>query len=166
MKNFMSKFMILAFALTSLTACQQGQYMREDGNIKKETMGTLAGAGLGAYLGSKVGGGSGRYVGTAVGTLLGAGLGASVGESLDKADMDYYHNSSQDTLETGTTGRSSTWRNPDTGNSGTITPTRTFEVSNGEYCREYTQTINVGGSTERAYGTACRQPDGSWQIVQ
>jgi len=23
----------------------------------------------------------------------------------------------------------------------------------------------VGGRTEQAYGTACRQPDGSWQIV-
>jgi surface antigen len=25
--------------------------------------------------------------------------------------------------------------------------------------------VTVGGRAEQAYGTACRQPDGSWQIV-
>jgi len=32
-------------------------------------------------------------------------------------------------------------------------------------CREYQQTITVGGRTERAYGTACKQADGSWKII-
>lgn len=34
-----------------------------------------------------------------------------------------------------------------------------------DYCREYTRTVNVGGMTQDAYGTACLQPDGSWMIV-
>jgi surface antigen len=25
--------------------------------------------------------------------------------------------------------------------------------------------VTIVGKTERAYGTACRQPDGSWKIV-
>ncbi len=33
------------------------------------------------------------------------------------------------------------------------------------YCREYTRTIYVGGYQKQGYGTACLQPDGSWQIV-
>jgi hypothetical protein len=33
-----------------------------------------------------------------------------------------------------------------------------------EYCREYTKTVSIGGKAERAYGTACQQPDGSWEI--
>jgi hypothetical protein len=32
-------------------------------------------------------------------------------------------------------------------------------------CREFQQTITVGGQTQEAYGTACRQSDGSWKIV-
>lgn len=32
------------------------------------------------------------------------------------------------------------------------------------YCREYTRTVTVGGVAQNAYGTACMQPDGSWQI--
>ena len=31
------------------------------------------------------------------------------------------------------------------------------------YCREYTTTVVIDGRTERAHGTACRQPDGIWQ---
>lgn len=33
------------------------------------------------------------------------------------------------------------------------------------YCREYTQTFTIAGKTQKGYGTACLQPDGSWQII-
>ena len=32
------------------------------------------------------------------------------------------------------------------------------------YCREYQTTATVGGMAQQSFGTACRQPDGSWQI--
>ena len=48
---------------------------------------------------------------------------------------------------------------------GTYTPTNTYQTTTGQYCREFQQTITVGGQTEDAYGTACRQEDGTWQIV-
>lgn len=38
-------------------------------------------------------------------------------------------------------------------------------MADDEYCREYTRTIYVGGMQKQGYGTACLQPDGSWQIV-
>lgn len=37
--------------------------------------------------------------------------------------------------------------------------------ANGPYCREYTQMFEVAGSLQQGYGTACMQPDGSWQII-
>ena len=37
--------------------------------------------------------------------------------------------------------------------------------STGSMCREYQQTIKVGGKTEQGVGTACQNADGSWQIV-
>ncbi len=67
-------------------------------------------------------------------------------------------------FENARTGEASTWRNPDSGNSGSITPTRTYQAPSGGYCREYQQDIIVGGETHKSYGTACRQPDGSWKI--
>lgn len=32
-------------------------------------------------------------------------------------------------------------------------------------CREFQQTVTVGGQPQQGYGTTCQQPDGSWQIV-
>jgi surface antigen len=56
------------------------------------------------------------------------------------------------------------WSNPQNGNQVVVTPTREGRAGD-EYCREYEQTITVGGREKRGYGQACRQPDGSWRIV-
>jgi len=71
----------------------------------------------------------------------------------------------QNALENNPSNESSDWINPDSGNSGGVTPIRTFTGSQGQPCREFVSTIIIGGQEEQGYGTACRQPDGSWQIV-
>ncbi|MCE2510047.1 MAG: hypothetical protein J4G10_03580 [Alphaproteobacteria bacterium] len=130
----------------------------------KESAGSLLGAGLGALAGSQVGKGRGKLVAVALGTLIGAGFGSSVGRSLDRADQLYLTRTSTTAFEFNQTGMTSTWSNPDSGNYGSVTPTRTYQ-SQGRYCREYQQSVTVGGNTEQAYGTACRQPDGNWEII-
>lgn len=150
--------------LLFLSACQNTGHNNE--LFSKENIGTAVGAIGGAWVGSNVGKGKGRIVSIAAGTLLGAGLGKSLGSSLDKADLNYYQNASQSSLENTPTNQTSTWVNPDSGTSGAITPVRTFQMSGGKYCREYQQTITIEGRTESGYGTACRQEDGSWKIVQ
>lgn len=44
----------------------------------------------------------------------------------------------------------------------TITPAAPFEPP--PYCREFQKQIVIDGRTERAYGVACLQPDGTWKI--
>ena len=132
----------------------------------KEGAGTLLGAGAGALLGSQVGGGKGRLVAVAIGTLAGAMVGQELGRSLDKADQIAMQQNAQYALEHAPTNTSTPWRNPDTGHSGQITPIETYQSSSGQYCREYQQTVWVGGQEQQAYGTACRQPDGTWKIVR
>ena len=68
-------------------------------------------------------------------------------------------------LEYNPTYQESSWVNPDSGNSGAIVPVNTYVNESGLYCREYIQTINIGGEEQRGYGTACRRPDGTWMIV-
>ncbi len=135
------------------------------GGFSKSDIGTGVGAVGGALAGSQFGSGSGQLVGVAVGTLLGAGIGHSIGASLDRGDMAYYNQTQQRALETGQPGQVLPWNNPQSSNSGTFTPAAYYQNTNGQYCREYSQTITVGGQVERGYGTACRQPDGQWQIV-
>lgn len=55
------------------------------------------------------------------------------------------------------------WRDNDA--SGSVTVIRDGTSSAGRYCREYTQEIRIGGESQQAYGTACRNTDGSWEIV-
>ncbi|MFC7049644.1 hypothetical protein [Emcibacter nanhaiensis] len=49
--------------------------------------------------------------------------------------------------------------------SGRVVATREGTSSLGRYCREFQQTVTIGGKSETAYGTACRQPDGQWEII-
>lgn len=152
-------------AMSLLAACQQ-QNGQPDPYLNKTNAGTLAGAALGGWAGHNIGDGSGQVIATIAGTLIGAGLGHEIGSSLDNADMAYYNRTSQQAMETAQPGQSLPWRNPDSGNYGSITPSNYYKTADNQYCREYNQTITVGGRTERGYGTACRQPDGTWQIVE
>lgn len=130
-----------------------------------QTVGALGGGALGAWAGSTIGGGRGRVIATAGGAIAGALLGSYIGQQLDEKDRMQANRSFQKSLENSKTGQTSTWTNPDSGHSGTYRPVRTYERG-GQHCREFQQTIRVGGKIEEGYGTACRQPDGSWKITQ
>lgn len=156
----MRKIVAVAFAGSLLLGgCAEWQ------STPKQTVGTLAGAAAGGLVGSQFGHGAGQAAATGAGVLLGGLLGSATGRSLDRADRLAAQQTTQTTLETGRTGQATQWQNPDTGNYGTVTPLRTTET-NGAVCREYQQTITVGGQTQEGYGTACRQADGSWRIVR
>ena len=49
--------------------------------------------------------------------------------------------------------------------SGTVVATREGTSTAGRYCREFRHEVSIGGRTEQAYGTACRNPDGSWEVI-
>ncbi len=149
----------IAVAALALVACESTE------GREKEIGGTLVGAAVGGLLGSQIGGGTGQLAATAGGTLLGAYLGREVGKSLDRADAQYAERSAQRSLETTRTGTVSTWRNPDSGHSGTFTPTHTYKSADGMDCRDFEQTVTIGGETDKVFGTACRAPDGTWRIV-
>lgn len=150
--------LILAGVLT-LTACEPGS---------KQGFGTMLGAIGGAAIGSALGDngdGATHFFAVAAGTLAGAAIGSSIGKSMDNADRQAMARNRQVALETYPSGQTSSWYNPDSGNSGSYSPQPAYQDTTGAYCREYQQTITIGGKTEEAYGKACRQPDGTWKIV-
>ena len=151
----MKKILVVLLAAGLLAGCQNN----------KQTMGTLLGGAAGAWAGSTIGHGGGRVVATAIGTLIGAGIGSSIGKSLDRTDRLALAQANQEAFENGRSGTASTWNNPDSGNYGSVTPQPAYKNTQGQYCREFTQTIVVGGEEHEGYGTACRQPDGTWKIV-
>ncbi len=127
----------------------------------RELAGQVVGGAVGAAVGSQFGKGDGQLVATGAGALIGVLLGGEIGRSLDAQDRACVGR----TLETVPTGQTVAWRNPDTGADYRTTPRRTYQTDSGRYCREYTTSATVGGRQQQVYGTACRQPDGSWEIV-
>ncbi len=74
------------------------------------------------------------------------------------------HETAQIQATTAPVGEKIVWDEGDS--SGYVVATKEGSSSQtGLTCREYQQSITVGGQTEQAYGQACLQPDGSWEIV-
>lgn len=128
------------------------------------TLGTIGGAVAGGLAGSQFGKGSGKLAATALGTLLGAFVGHQIGASLDQADQQAAQRAAQWAYQA-PVGQQITWNNPDNGHSGTVTPTREGRDANGNFCRQFDQTVTIGGQSEQVTGTACRMPDGTWKVV-
>lgn len=120
--------------------------------------GTVIGAVAGGLLGSQIGHGDGRAAATILGAIAGGMVGNAIGRSMDDTDR----MRTARVLEASPTGAATQWRNPDTGREYVVVPTRTYASAQGP-CREYTMDVVIGGRIEKAYGTACRQPDGSWR---
>jgi surface antigen len=163
-----TRYISLALVTTMLAGCNPpppgaGQ---DTGGISKQDIGTVLGGIGGGVIGSTMGRGNGRVATTIAGALLGGFAGSAIGKSLDNADAAYANQAAQKAFETSPPGQPLPWNNPQSGNSGTITPAAPYQMADGTYCREYTQKIVVGGQSQQAYGKACRQPDGSWKIVQ
>jgi surface antigen len=143
--------------LTLLGGCAGTYNKQQAGGV----LGSVLGAG-GAYGLAKDS--SNKEAWIIAGALLGALAGDAIGAQLDERDRLLAGRSFQSSMELNPNSQGTGWRNPNTGNSGTVTPTQTYVTAGGQPCREFQQTVIVGGQEQQAYGTACRQADGSWKI--
>jgi len=85
------------------------------------------------------------------GTLLGALLASEVGAGVRESDVPL--------------AQQAAIQNPETGNSGAITPVREGYAPDGRFCREYQQSVTAQGRTGAVFGITCRQPDGGWRLA-
>lgn len=143
---------VCIFLAATLSACQ---------NMTKQDVGTLTGAAVGGALGSQFGKGTGQIVAAVGGAVLGGFIGGQIGKSMDQTDRLQM----QQALENNRTGSTTSWTNPDTHTRYRVRPTKTYKKPSGQYCREYTTNAVIAGKTQQMYGTACRQPDGTWKVI-
>ena len=129
---------------------------------EKAIVGGLGGATVGGLLSAGLGASPAAIAGS---VILGGLVGGAIGDRLDAADKRQASEAAARALESAPSGQSVAWNNPDTNHSGTVTPTNTYQSTSGQYCREYQQTITIDGQPHQSYGTACRQPDGSWKVM-
>lgn len=186
MRRFPGVFLVAA--LVALAATSVPTPARAD---DKTVLGTGLGAALGGLLGSQFGRGDGRLAATGLGVFMGGVVGHSVGRSLDRADRAWYgggygtsyHSYAPTTYYYAHSYYEPTYVAPPAPpphrviyrpapfiayeETGTSTATEDYDVPasyGSRYCREYTQQVRIGNRIQESYGTACLQPDGSWQI--
>lgn len=152
-KMLLKKLALLSAGALALAGCTN------------EEVGALFGASAGALIGTQIGSGhEGTYAAVAGLSLAGAYIGSELGEKADEKQRLEAQQRTQYALEHTPSGQPSQWSSPQSGAYGTVTPEPGY-VTGGQYCRPYTQTITVDGQTRTVQGTACRQADGTWYIV-
>ncbi len=147
-KRISAGFLMLVLSLVVLSGC-----------ASQQQKGTIIGGVAGALIGSVIGDGSGQNVAIAAGAIAGSLIGSSIGQRFDEQDQSRIAYSME-------RNQRSSWRNSTTGNRYTVMPSSTLAPSSSnQQCREFTVDTEIGNRTETAYGTACRQNDGSWKIA-
>lgn len=148
------KTSLIGILLTSslvLSGCQ----------TSNETIGQATGAIAGGVIGNQIGSGSGRVAATIVGALAGGVIGGSIGRGLDTRSKNAALAAEYNALERGAVGQPVAWQGTN-GTYGQVVPQQPYQVGN-QNCRRYTHTIYIDGTPQQASGTACRNPDGTWQ---
>lgn len=147
-------------AAAMLAGCSNGP-----GGVDKADQGLVLGGVAGGLIGNSLGKGTGGKIGaTAAGALIGGLLGNQIGRNLDERDRQLAQEAEYDALERGTSGTARKWNNPDNGRYGEIVPSKPYKRG-GNDCRDYTHTIYIDSRPQQLRGTACRNPDGTWNNV-
>lgn len=149
---------VLVLALT-LTACSNAP-----GGMDKQDQGLVLGGVAGGLIGNQFGKGAGNVVATVAGATIGGLVGSEVGRSLDERDRQLAREAEYEALERGNSGVARQWRNPDNGRYGEVVPSKPYKRGTAD-CRDYTHTVYIDGRPQLMRGTACRNPDGTWQNV-
>ena len=134
---------------------------------ESETTGTVLGGVAGAVVGNQFGKGSGQTAATALGAIIGATVGRNIGQALDETSRQRAGAAAEQALDHAAVGEAITWENPanEAGPAhGSATVTRQGTDGEGRTCREFQQTVTIGGREEQSYGTACRDENGDWKL--
>ena len=99
---------IASFFIVTLFGCQHS-------NLSKTSLGTGVGAVIGGLSGKMLGNGKNEVA--LIGAVAGGWIGNRIGEYLDEQDKQRLAQSSQEAIRTGKT---QTWKNPETNNSGQV----------------------------------------------
>ena len=160
----MKKFSLITLAVL-LTGCAANVQTNSTQQGPKESAGAISGMIIGGALANDMAGDSkNKSLATVLGAFVGGVIGQNIGAQLDERDRLLAGEAYNTALEYNPTDKAAEWRNPDSGNYGRVIPVATYRQK-GRYCREFTQEIFIGGEKQTGYGRACRQPDGSWEIV-
>lgn len=127
---------------------------------------TATGAIAGGLIGNQLFHGRNAFAGVIAGALIGGVIGNRIGNYMDEQDRA----NMQSAIVNTPVNQEATWTSNKAGPDGkpvtyTVRPVKNYYTAqHHRYCREYQTTVDVGGEAQKAFGKACRMPDGSWKI--
>lgn len=127
--------------------------------------GVLVGALIGGLLGNEIAGRGDRTGATVAGVIVGGTMGAALTNQMSCEDRSYAYRSYYDGFNAGRPNTTYNWRNPRNDHRGEFRVGRYYDDPDGFRCATYTQELWINGRRQEADGEACRQPDGTWAIV-
>lgn len=132
-----------------------------EGTCNKKAIGALIGGAIGGVIGAQVGEGAGRNIAILVGAAAGTLIGSQVGRKMDEADRACVG----EALEKAGDNRTVAWASGDGSTTYRVTPL-TRRPDTDPACRmfELQAATSAGSSTSNAQ--ACRDPDGSWRVIE
>lgn len=98
-------------------------------------------------------------------TALGGGLiGGSIGRDLSSRDRRQALEAEYRALEYGQGGQVIAWQSSRDVNRGEVVAAQPYRVGSQD-CRQFAHTLYTGNASQTARGTACRNTDGSWSLL-
>jgi surface antigen len=132
-----------------------------EGTCNRKAIGALIGGAIGGVIGAQVGEGAGRNIAILVGAAAGTLIGSHVGRKMDEADRACVG----EALEKAGDNRTVAWASGDGSTTYRVTPLAR-RPDTDPACRmfELQAATSSGSSTSNAQ--ACRDPDGSWRVIE
>lgn len=98
---------------------------------------------------------------TIIAAMDGGLIGGSIGSGLSESDRRIALQAEYRALEYSPAGKAVDWQGSGGAPKGSVAAAQPYRVGSQD-CRQYTQTVTIGGQNRAARGTACRNSDGSW----
>lgn len=123
------------------------------------------GSNQGAIAALGTGAAGGGAVSSSVIAAMGGGLvNGSIGAGLSQGEKRSALEAEYKALEYTASGQAVGWKGDQASHYGEVVAAQPYRVGSQD-CRQYAQTVHVGGAGATARGTACRNTDGSWSLL-
>jgi len=125
------------------------------------TTGSNQGSGVLASAGA---GSGGKSTAAIIAAMNGGLVSGSIGAGLSASEKRTALEAEYKALEYTPSGQPVGWKGDQPSHYGEVTAAQPYRVGSQD-CRQYAQTVNAGGAAATARGTACRNADGSWTLL-
>ena len=151
--------LLASVALLPLAGCD---YVEQQTGMSKSTQtGAVGGAAFGGIIAALA---DANPAWIAASIILGGVTGGVLGDYLGKQDAEKHAQSNLHALDTLGQGQTSSWSDPNTGNSGSTTVTSVMSRPDGGVCKGFTETVHTKSENVTKEATACKTPGHGWQI--